>query len=765
MTKVLLRSFAGGEIAPEMFGRVELAKFQTGVRKALNMLVLPHGPLARRPGMRHVIETVFADSQARVLPFAYSVEESAALEFGDGYIRFHRLGQTILEANKNVTAMTTANPAVFTSNAHGYADGDKVYFNDVVGPTALNARYFTIDNATANTYTLVDLYGNAVSSVGLPAYVLGGTTGRVYTLETDYAAADIFDLHIAQDSDTLTITHPSYPTRELRRVAATNWTLTDSDFTPTLAAPTGVSATPTVAVSTNLTTQYYVVTAVSDDLLDESVASAVVNCSNNLTLAGNFNTIAWSAVTGAARYNVYKRRGGVMGYIGQTTGLSLVDDNVTPDTVKTPPEIILTLNTEPDDYASTVTFHEQRRMFAGTNFAPQTIVGTRNGTTSNLTNSVPTRDDDALEFRIAALQQNRIRHLVPLGDLFALTAGAEFRVFSGDAPSITPTAIAVKPIGYSGANNVQPVVTSSTILYVQSQGSRVRELGVKTSDLGGTGGYRSDDISLLSPHLFNGYTLRELAYSRAPDQVLWCIRSDGVMLTMSYVPEQQVYAWAQHSTDGFYESVCVVPENNEDAVYVVVRRTVNGQEKRFIERMSSRIFVDQKDAYFVDCGATYNGTLATTISGLHHIEGKTVQILADGAVHPPQVVTNGAIVLEAPAEVVHVGLGYNSDVQTLPLALEGAEAFGQGTLKNINAVHLRVTQTSSYKAGPSFNKLTPNRDRMVSDNYDSPPALQTVESRVAISGTWGTDGSVCMRQDSPLPFTVLAMVLEVEPGG
>lgn len=743
-SKTLWRSFAGGEITPELFGRIELTKFQTGLRQALNFITLPHGPAVRRPGTRHVLEARDSTRKVRLIPFAFSADQTMVLEFGHQYIRFHTLGGTLLEASKAIVSIVGS---TVTVTAHGWSTGDWVYIGN---------RYHKVTSTGANTFTTTGLDG--VASVAS-----GSTASRVYTISTAYVEADLFDIHYAQNSDVLTLVHPSYPARELRRLGATNWTLIDVSFAPTLAAPTGVSVTPTIAVSSNLSPHTYCVTAVASDGVTESLASSAVSANNNLTLAGNYNTIAWGSVAGATRYNVYKQRGGAFGYIGQTTNLNIRDDNVLADTSKTPPESLITLNGSANNYPSAVTYHEQRRFFGGTNNKPQSVFATRNGTESNLTSSVPSQADDGLEFRLAAVQQNRIRHLVPLSDLMGLTAGGEWRIFADNEPAITPTSLSVKPMGYSGASNVQPVVTSGSILYVQAQGSKVRELAYGGE--GNSGSYRSIDMAIMAPHLFNGYTVSDLAYSRAPDQMCWAVRSDGSLLGMTYVPEQSVYGWHRHTTDGTFESVCTVAENNEDATYVVVRRTIDGRDVRLVERFASRLFTDQADAYYVDSGGTYSGAPTSTITGLWHLEGKTVQILADGAVEPPQVVVNGAIALSAPASKVQVGLPYVSDLQTLPLAFEGMQAAGQGMLKNVQAAHLRVSQTSAFKTGPAFDKLVPNRERQVSDPFGSPPSLISSEVRVAIPGNWNTDASVCVRQDLPLPLTVVAMTLEVQTGG
>lgn len=764
--KTLTRSFAGGEITPELFGRIDLGKFQTGLAVCRNFIVLPHGPVTRRPGTKYVREVKTSAKFTRLIPFAYSAEQTMVLEFGDQYIRFHTQGGTLL-------------------------------------------------------------------SGGVP-----------YEIASPFLEADLHDLHFTQSADVLTITHPTYGIREVRRLGATNWTVSTVSFQPSLQEPSGAEAT---ATGTGTILYQYAVTSVAANGVDESIASntsvksgaftisaitianpavltttaahgitvgnpvyissvagvpidgfytantvpgtttmtlkdsdgnvvstlgsgpytansgrlSLVGVKNNLSTAGNYNTITWNRVATAARYNVYKMTGGVFAYIGQASENTFKDDNFLGDQTKVPPESFITLNDAADAYPSTATYHEQRRWFAGTNSKPQTVFATRTATETNLTSSIPSLADDALEVKLAAQQQNRIRHLVPLSDLIALTAGGEWRIFNQGAEAITPTSISLKPQGYSGASNVQPVVTSGSILYVQAQGSRVRELSYNWE----SNAYKSVDMSIMAPHLAAHYTLVDLAYSRAPDQVMWAVRSDGALLAMTYVPEHQVYAWSRHDSDGQFESICTVAEGTEDALYAVVKRTIGGATKRYVERLETRFFDALEDAYMVDCGATYDGVPNDTITGLTWLEGKTVNILADGAVHPQRVVTSGSITLDYEASKIHIGLPIVADIKTLPLAFEGAQAAGQGTLKNVNKVHLRVYQSSGVQAGPSFSKLTTYPTRSVDDPYGTPPALRTGELAMAIGPSWNTDGGVCVRQTEPLPLTILSMTLEVATGG
>lgn len=745
--KYLQRSFAGGEITPELYARLDLTKFQTGVALARNMIVLPHGPLTRRPGTEFCAEAHDSNTLVRVVPFTFNSTQTAVLEFGHQYVRVMIDGGLLVESG--VQTASISGSTVFTTAPHGYAAGDNVQ---------IGVRTLVVGSVpAADRFTVQDHWGTLVVPVSLDGYCY-----RVYKLATPYDQNDLFDLRFTQDADVVTITHPSYAARELRRNSATNWTLTAVSFAPALSAPTNIAAPATAATPTNMSPQTYTVTAVGADGVSESLAGTPVTAINNLDIAGNYNTVTWDAVVGASRYNVYKNKGGSFGWIGQTTNLSTVDDNVTPDTLKSPPEDIITLNGSAGDYPTAVAHHEQRRWFGGSNNAPQGVWATRSGTTSNLTSSIPSQDADGMAFRVAAGQYNQILHLVPLGDLIAFTAGAEFRLFADGAPAITPTSLSVKPQGFNGASKVQPITTGNSALYVQARGSRVREMSYSWE----AQSYKSTDTSILAPHLFDGYTIRQMAYQHAPNQILWAVRDDGALLGMTYVPDQQVYAWHQHDTAGEFESCCVVTEDGEDVLYVVVRRLVAGRGVRYIERMHPLRFTDAEHAIFVDSSASYDGgPPGTTIGGFWHLQTAPVDILADGAVANDTVSTLGQIELDVAASVVHVGTPVTADVQLLPLAVEAAAASGQGAVKNVNKVHLRVTSSSTFKVGPSFDamRVVPGRD--VSDPYDSAPALTSGTVTVAIDPDWLTDPQVCVRQEDPLPLTIQSMVLEVQLGG
>jgi len=590
------------------------------------------------------------------------------------------------------------------------------------------------------------------------ATLLDGT-GNPYEVVNPYAEADLPNIHYVQSADVLTLVHPNYAPQELRRLGSTNWTLTAISFVSPLAAPTGVAASASVGSGT---TQYqYVVTAVGsgDTRTAESPASAPASCTNNLLTTGNQNTITWAAVTGAGTYNVYKFSNGLYGYVGRASGTSFVDNNIQADVSKTPPVV---LNPFPGagDYPGAVSYFEQRRCFAGTINKPQNLWMTRSGTESDMSYSFPTRDDDSIAFRVSAREANTIRHVVPLTSLLLLTSSAEWRVTSINTDAITPSSVSVKPQSFVGANNTQPVIINNNVLFAAARGGHMREMAYAWQ----SNGYITGDLSLRAPHLFDGYDIVDLSYAKAPYPIAWAVSTSGKLLGLTYVPEQQIGAWSQHDTDGVFESCCVVAEGAEDVLYVIVSRTVNGSTVRYVEQMQSRRFASRAAAFFVDAGLTYSGALASTITGLSHLEGKTVSILADGAVMPQQVVTGGQITLQQAASLVTVGLPITADLFTLPLAAQIDAGFGQGKPKNVNAVWLRVYGSAGIFAGPSADKLVEAKQR-TTEPYGSPPNLLTDEVKIVLSPSWGNTGQVMIRQADPLPLTIVSMTTEVTVGG
>ncbi len=819
VTRTFSKAFSGGEISPEMFGRIDDSKYQQGAAKLRNFIAKPQGPAENRSGFAFVKEVKDSTKAVRLMSFTFSTTQTMVIEMGNTYFRFHTQGATL-----------------------NYSDGAawNSGTNYVVGSIAK----YSGTNYYSKTVHSNSQPPNSTNWYALPA-------DMTYEIPSPYLEAELFDIHYVQSADVMTIVHPSHAPRELRRLGATQWELKEINFGSPISSPTIASVVAYIpsSASTNTDTyeaHEYVVTAIGSNLIDESSQSSSQSVNNNIFVTGAKNTVTWNAVSGAARYRVYKEQAGVYGFLGETTSTSIVDANIAPDFSRTPPVYDNPFPSS-NNFPGAVSYFEQRRVFAGTNNDPQTIYMTKSGTESNMSFGIPIRDDDRIKFRVAAREANTIRHIVPLTQLLLLTGSAEWRIASVNSDAITPSSISVKPQSYVGANNAQPVIVNNSMVYSAARGGHVRELGYNWQ----ANGFITGDLSLRAPHLFDNFTIVDMALAKAPLPIVWMTSSNGKLLGFTYVPEQQVGAWHQHDTDGTFESVASVSEGNDDVVYCVIKRTINGATKKYIERMGTRLYETQRDSFFVDAGATYNGTNTNTsqnvtisggtnytrgesvtitanynlfnappsvadvgdaivlvdgttyyrcnitstssqtvatvkldkdlpaslrntgittyevarnvISGITWLEGKTVSILADGAVHPQKVVSSGSITLDQASSVVHVGLPYESDLQSLPLALQ-AEAFGQGRVKNLNHVWVRVLESSGIFAGPSADKLVEAKQR-TTEPYGSPPNLKTEDIKIMLTPTWQDTGQLFVRQTDPLPLTIVGLTLEVAVGG
>lgn len=681
-TKVLQRSFAGGEISPEMFGRTDDTKYQTGLETCLNFLCRPQGPIENRPGFEFVREVKDSSKKVRLIPFIFNAQQTFVIELGHKYARFHSFGATLMNGN------------------------------------------------------------------------------QPYEITTPWDEDDLFELEYVQSNDIITVTHEDYAPTEIRRYSNTDWRLATISFSSTLATPTNVTAVRETTTgnedkNADKYTFQYKVSCLNADKTIESEPSAAVSCTANLYATGTTIKISCSTVSGASYYRFYKNQGGIYGYLGDSETTSIIDDNIAPKTDITPRRYDSVVSS--GNYPSAVGYFEQRRWFAGFKTDPQRVVATRSGTESDMTYSLPSKDDDRINFRIAATEFNKILHISPLSHLILLTTGSEIRISPQNSDAITPSSISARPQSYNGATTVRPLVYNNNLIFASARDGHVRELAYQYQ----AGGFVSGDLCLRSQHLFDFKTIVDATAQKAPYPIMWFISSDGNLLGLTYIPEQQVGSWHRHNTDGVFESCCAVSEGVEDALYCVIRRTINGSQKRYVERMRTRNFKSLADAFFVDSGATYNGTPTTTISGIDWLEGKTVSILADGAVQPQQKVVNGKVTLNHEASVVQVGLPYQSDVKTLPVIIQD-QSGGMGRVKNVYKITVRVNRSSGIFAGPSFDKndLVEYKQRTI-EPCGSPPALKSDEIDLQLYSTWTRGGQVCLRQLDPLPVTMLALTCDL----
>lgn len=436
-------------------------------------------------------------------------------------------------------------------------------------------------------------------------FIRGGAyVGAPYSITTPYATADLAAIQYSQSADVVTLVHPSYPPMELKRLADAQWTLTVIAFGPTIATPETLTISPASGTISG-GARRWVVTALSASG-EESLPSNEVG----ITLAElrpPANTLGWNAVPKAIGYNVYVAYvSGGFGLVGTTDVPSFQDAGLTPDFFNQPP-VARPLFVSAGDYPAAVGMHQQRTVFAGSRNNPERFWTSRTADLHNFNISFPTQDDDAVTATLASSTVNAIRHVVSGKGLALLTSGSEFLI-NGDQQSILrPTDVNAAPISEHGSSALRPLKIGGRVLFVQDAQSLVRELVEDTQ------GDDSGDLTLFAGHLFPATSsLVAWAYQKRPSSVVWCVRSDGTLLSLTTLASQQVLAWARHDTDGLVESVCVIPEGNEDRLYLVVNR--NGV--RCVERMASRAFADVQDAVFVDSALSYDGrnTSAATMT-------------------------------------------------------------------------------------------------------------------------------------------------------
>ena len=406
-------------------------------------------------------------------------------------------------------------------------------------------------------------------------------------------------------------------------------------------------------------------------------------------------------------------------------------------------------------YPKAVGFYEQRLYFAGTTGKPQTIFGS---VSADFENHTPgTNDDDAVNLTIASDKVNVIRHLLPARFLQVLTTSAEFTLSGGTgATPVTPTNVNVLRETTFGCSEVRPLRAGNSTILIQKGQEKVKEI---TFDLD-TDGLLGIDLTILADHIPRG-GLTDMVWQQEPELIVWFVHSDGRLVGLTYDRANAAIGWHDHDIggSGVVESITAIPSGAEDQVYVAVKRTIDGATVRHIEYLKPIEFGDDvEDAFYLDSGLTYDGSATTTISGLNHLEGETVAILADGATHADKVVSGGRVTLDRSASKVHIGYGYTSTIETLRLEAGADDGIAQGKIKRIHGVTARFFKTVGAELGPDLNNLDrlPFRDSSMAMNQAVP--LFTGDKEIYFPSGYETDARVIVRQSQPLPMTVLAIM-------
>jgi len=715
----IVTNFQSGELSPRLEGRIDLQKYQSGVQQLTNMLVFPQGGATRRPGTYYAGSSK-SNGKVRLIPFEFSDEQAYVIELGANYMRFYVNGGLLVSG------------------------------------------------------------GSAVEVV------------------TPYSATEIFELNYTQSADVIYFAHKNHPPAKLTRTTATSFTFSDIDFvdgpwldentsdiTLYASAATGsVTITASAALFTSDDVGRYIrFREVLEIEHDEWAAGTSYNDGESVRYNGHvYEQVTGSTQTSGNTPPVHTEGIETYGAIdweykhddtGYVEITAFTSSTVVTATVKEddggiavlPDHIVGAANATKkwslgafggdQGYPRAVAFYEERLYFAGTTGQPQTIFGS---VTADFENHTPgTEDDKAINVTIASDQVNVIKHMIQGRFLQILTSSAEFTMSGGSGTQpVTPTNVNVLRETTFGASDVRPVRAGSSTIMVQKGQTKVKEITFNLDVDGLTG----RDLTVLAEHLAR-VGLDDMTWQQEPELILWFVRSDGELLGLSYDPQNNTIAWHEHTLGGtaVVESIASIPSGSEDQVYLSVKRTINSVETRHIVYMKPIYFgADVTDAFYVDSGLTYDGAATTTISGLDHLEGETVQILADGAAHADKVVSGGSITLDRSSSKVHVGYSYDSVIQTLRMEAGADDGISQGKIKRIHGVTVRFLDSVGAEVGPDANNLDriPFRDSSMA--MDEAVPMFDGDKEIFFPSGYDNDARVLVRQTQPLPMTVLAIM-------
>lgn len=586
-------------------------------------------------------------------------------------------------------------------------------------------------------------------------------------IATPYLEAEIFELSYAQSADTLFLAHYNHKPRKLLRFGHYDWSLVEIEFIDgpyhdrevSSITPSGTSGEITLTADESLFGKKKNVKASSylGKVLREPTSFNEEYDVGRLIrmLNSGDDKWYWGKITEIISNLQVKVL--IMGEQGDT-GQDL------PNTY----EIVhfrMGYWSDGDGWPATVAFYEQRLWWGDSYNYPQTIWASCSGDFENMCPSEG--DHDALElvydnhavtYTIHSEQVNHIRWMAPGNVMFVGTHGSEFMVRSSGADNpITPDNVQIKRETSLGSAWIRPVSAEKTTFFVQRTGRQLRGIAYDYE----IDGYVAHDMTLLAEHLTEG-GLVDIAYQQIPDSIIWAVRGDGLLLGMTYQPRHEVIAWHWHETEGDFEAVTVIPVATYDQLWTVVKRNINSEDKRYIEYFKPMDWGDdQEDCFFVDCGLTYDGEATDNLSGADHLATETAAILADGASHSDVTIgADGTFSLNRKASVVHAGFAYESILETMPLEPTGAQGYAQSRRQRINEVVIRFYKT----LGCQFGRDADNLDVLPfgPSIMDEPPPLFTGKKEVGFPGISATEAVIYIKQDQPLPLSVLGIYGKME---
>lgn len=647
--------------------------------------------------------------------------------------------------------------------------------------------------------------------------------GADYYIESPWTAAQLDDIQTAQLNDVMYLVHPDVQPQKLSRLAADNWTLEAVQFdtgpfmvmndTPTTITPSARTGEITLTASEGIFDDGHVGSIWKiDQKRGSNVYQGTINANESgkttyfftgtysfitegtfdgtITLERSEDNSTWESALVPLNQNfnnpgeseedgAYYRVTGSNWDSGTCNYTITIHDNYnhgiveitgyTSESVVTATVLKSLYNTsattrwfEPcfSDYRGwprAICFYQQRLLLAGTYYEPTKIWGSKSYEPENFSLGDGLAND-AMDYNITIARQNPILWMYDLDTLIVGTNGGIFRWgnLEDGGGTLTPDNPTSRRLSGCKASTVVPSFVNESLLFVERGGHKVNELAYKLE----ADGYVVSDLMLLASHIARYSPITETAVQTRPYPILWCVREDGELLGMTFLKQQGIIAWHRQVTDGLVESVCVIPGTDEDEVWLVVQRTIGGEAVRYIERLKPFNWGDDADdCWFVDCGVKYDGDSTSTITGLSHLEGETVQVFK-GDSFETAVVSGGAITLSEPVAECTIGLPYTSTLTTMPLEIQDQSGYSIGRLKRVTQMFVAFENSMKFE----YSETTKDTFWPVTLENRTDILTPTTGYRPMLNFT-GIDDyqvGVTLRQQWPYPMEILAIYPQID---
>lgn len=798
-------NFSQGEFTDWLLGRGDIAQYGNSVRKAKNAVVRPQGGIMKRPGTVFV-ETIKDenDENTELWEFLYSDTDAYILEVGNQYMRFYRNDAQIITptstqllANSEFTSDISSWSLYLESGASGTigwnaANGGSLEISHVSPGTTAAAQSIFL---AAGTYTLqvarpADGSGqcgvrigtsfsagliysgniNTNSSINTTITVPVPGTYTVYLfrtaatqsplfsycriiqpgfspveLNTPWTSAELKDCEFAQVFDSLYVVHPNHAPRVIKRVSHTQWTIDEVTF---------------------IDGPYY-------DLSDRQYGGVGTEYTLNPSATSGSITVSASSplfvstdVGRLIRFRtIVTNPWGYMRITAVNSSTS-VDATVikTLDATGASSQWRLGMFSDTTGWPSTITFNEQRMVLARTRSEQQAIWFSKAG---DITDFSPDGDEDkddvspntAMSYRIQDNVANVIYSAIPLRGLNLISSGGVWLAKASlQGEALTSENLSITKIVGESAGNVKPEVIGSNIFYVDRTRRKVLELGYSFQD----DAFDGVDIAMLAEHRTQD-PVKQIIAARVPNYLIYTLGDGGSLSACTYIRKQNVNAWTHFDIGGDdvkIENMACIPHNREDRLWMIVKRTIDGQTRRYVEYVAPyRIHQDdESDAIYMDSAISYEGSPTDELHGLDHLEGQEVACFGDGAVVPVlSPVTNGEIQLQVPVSKAWVGLPYNLEIETNQLVSAQAQSLLQGREGRIHSVVLRLFKSYSGYAGEAGSPLQLLSELNSNTPMDAPIQYYTGDKEIILSTSYSLNPRIIIKHDIPVAFNLLSI--------